>query len=462
MMHVHLPRNKHVRRRMSLPFPFLPAVAVLWIAGCGGIVGCGRAGSQGKSAPAAPRVEIIKIQPQDLTRSIEMPATVEGYYTADLFAKVGGYLEEILVDIGDPVQKEQPLARIDVPEMAKQLDHKRAEVAWAKSKVAQARSAIGQAEAEVRRAQAGVEEAQSERTEKEAQRQFRQVEHGRVKKLVESGALLGERLDEVKFQFDAARAALGSAEARVRTAGATLDAARASLDKVNADLESAQANIAVAEADYEQVRIMLQYTTIRAPFDGVVTKRWVHPGAFIQPAERNSAAQPLLSVARTDLVRIVCDLPMAEVGLLNRGDRVVFDRINVLPGEKYEGQVTRFSGSLDVISRMMRVEIDLDNPHRRLMPGYYGYVTIFLERLPDTPVVPSSALLTEGTETFVYVVEGGVCRKRVVVVNYQDGTIVGIARGLSRGEQVVRAGGGQLADGQEVVPIVAEMSRSRG
>ena len=200
---------------------------------------------------------------------------------------------------------------------------------------------------------------------------------------------------------------------------------------------------------------MLEYGEIRAPFDGVVTKRFFDRGAFIQPAEGHSAARPLLNVTRSDVVRISLDLPMAEVRWLNRGDKAVLDRINVLPGERFEGQVTRFASALDRSSRTMRVEIDLSNPDGRLLPGYYGYVTLWLDEFPQTPVIPSSALMAEGDRRFVYLVDGDVCRKRVVTTNYQDGVIVGIRSGLTGGEQIVQAGAGQLAEGQKVVPIAA-------
>ena len=75
------------------------------------------------------------------------------------------------------------------------------------------------------------------------------------------------------------------------------------------------------------------------------------------------------------------------------------------------------------------------------------------------PVIPSSALMADEDETFVYVVQSGVCHKRVVTTNYQDGRIVGIASGLNAGEQVVRAGGGQLADGQAVVAVVSRTAQ---
>ena len=128
----------------------------------------------------------------------------------------------------------------------------------------------------------------------------------------------------------------------------------------------------------------------------------------------------------------------------------------MLPGKQVDGKVTRFASSLNVNSRMMRVEIDLKNPDGLLMPGYYGYVTVYLEELKDTPVVPSSALLFDGDEAYVFVCENGRAHKRTVTTNYQDGTWVGIKSGLRGGEQIVRAGGGQITDGQKVTAVPSD------
>ena len=441
----------------------IPRRALLWTTLTAAVLaGCSQTAPTHNPGGAQPRIETVSIRQQDLAQTIEMPGTVEGYETAELYAKVGGYLEEVFVDIGDRITQGQPLAKISVPEMLQQLAHKQAEIVRAETDVKQSRAAVRQTEAQLAAARAGRDEARTERSEKQAQWQFRQTEYRRVKELVDSGALLSQRMDEARFQLDAAESVLGSVEARIRTAEALLNVAQANLDKARIDIDGAVARVDVARADYEVTRIMLEYATIRAPFDGMVTRRWVHPGAFIQPAEGNSAAGPLLSVARTDKVRVLLDLPMAEIRLLNRGDPAVLARINALPGEKFEGRVTRFSSSLDATSRMMRVEVDLDNHDGRLLPGYYGYVTLRLQQYPKTPVVPSSALLADGPETFVFVVEDGICRKRLVTINYQDGTIVGIASGLRRGEQVVRAGGGQLTDGQQVIAVLAESGKISG
>ncbi len=432
----------------------LIAVAFMSVTGCGQVTSRGTPTDADNSGFAEPvRVETVAVQQRDLTQSVEIPGSVEGFETAELFAKVGGYLEEIYVDIGDRVTKGQELAKLYVPEMLKELEQKKAEIARAEADVDQALAAIRQEEAEVVRAEAMRDEAKTLRGEKEADLQFRVAELNRTRQLVDRGSVVAQRLDEVTFQHDAAEAALASIAARICTSEAGVSAVKASLDKAKSDHASVVARVDVAQADYERVQALVQYSSITAPFDGLVIKRWVHRGAFIQPAQGNSAAKPLLTVTRTDVVRVFVDLSMSEVRWLDRGDRAVLDRVNVLPGEKFVGQVTRYSSSLDATSRMMRVEIDLENPEHRLLPGYYGYVTLYLEEMPQTSVIPSSALLIDGAATFVYVVEDGVCRKRVVTTNYQDGTIVGIATGLEGHEQIVRAGGGQLSDGHKVTPV---------
>jgi len=394
-----------------------------------GITGCGNAGAsqdgtKQPSAAAVPRVQTVTVQKQDLTQSIELPGTVEGFETADLYAKVGGYLDEISVDIGDRVEADQVLATLWIPEMQKELEEKRA--------------AVASAEAMEKQAQAALAEATVELEEKKYQLDFRIAEYDRKKELTESGSYVQKLLDEATYQRNAAQAAVETTTARIRTAGAKLD--------------SANANVRLAEAERNRVETLMAYREIRAPFDGVVTKRNFHRGAYIQPADGNSA-WPLVTVTRTDVVRIVLELPMAEVRWLQAGDKAVLDRINVLPGERFEGEVTRFANALDRSSRLMRVEVDLENPEHRLLPGYYGYVTLLLSEFRQTPVVPSSALMAEGSEMFVYRMEGDVCRKRMVTTNYQDGTIVGISTGLVGGEQIVLGGMGQYTDGQTVVAV---------
>jgi HlyD family secretion protein len=437
----------------------LAGIVLVASSGCGNLA-TGNPGTAHASPPttaeALPRVQTITVAAQDLQQSIELPATIEGFENAELYAKIGGYLDSVAVDIGDRVKKGDQLARLAIPEMEKELLQKQAAIAAAQSEVGQAEAAIHQAEAMVKSAEADVEEARSQLLQYRSQVDFRDAEFARIKPLVDRGSLNRELLDEVVFKRDSARAAVEAAKAGIRADQADLIAKRTNVDKAASDRQSAQSRVALANADHERVEALLMYSTILAPFDGVITRRMMDPGAFVQPAEGNSAAKPLFSISRTDKIRVVLYLPMAEVRWLDRGDKALLNRINVLPSEQFEGEVTRFAAALDQQSRTMRVEVHLPNPENRLLPGYYGYVTLMLEQFEQVPVIPSSALLVDSGQESVFVVENGVCHRRDIVTGYKDGSIVGVVSGLSAGDAVVRAGGGQLVDGQQVVAVNAE------
>ena len=291
---------------------------------------------------------------------------------------------------------------------------------------------------------------------KESEVAFRQAEFNRINALAKRGSINREMVDEVKYHLESARGGLSAEAARIEAKRAALAARETDVAKAIADHQAAQARVELASADLEYLKEMANYGTIHSPTDGVIIKRMVDPGAFIQPADGNSAAGPLVTVSRVDRVRVSFQLPMAEVRWLDRGDRAVLDRINVLPGARFEGEVTRFTTALNKESRLMRVEVELDNSDGRLRPGYYGYMKVFLEEMPQTPVVPASAFMSDKEGSFVYVVDDNVCRRQEVTNIYQDGSIVGIGSGLKPGEQIVQTGGGTLADGQRVVAVPTE------
>jgi HlyD family secretion protein len=407
------------------------------------------------SDPAA--VKVTAVETRDLTHSIEIPGTVEGIETASLYAKVGGYLKTIHVDIGDRVKQGDILATLDVPELDQQLAQKRAEIDSATAQVRQAEAAIRQATAELASSQAMLDESKTLNAAKAAELKLHEAELARITELVDKGVLEPKKLDEIRFSIEIANAGIDSVAAKVRTAVANRDAKTAAIEKAETDREAKLADVAVADAELDQVMTMQAYTKIVSPLDGVVVRRNVDTGAFIQSAAANSVAKPMLVVSRTDAVRIAFDLPMSEVRWLDHEDTAVFHKIEALPEAlAFQGKVTRYASALNATSRMMRVEIELPNEDGQLMPGFYGYVHLTLKVFPNTSTIPASALLATDGQTFVYVVEENICKRRDVTVSYQDGDVVGISTGLVGGELVIKTGGSQLSEDDEVTPIVEE------
>lgn len=402
-----------------------------------------------------PQVPVVEVETKDLEYKIRLPGTVEGIESAELYSKVGGFLQTIHVEIGDRVNMGDELAVLNVPELDTQLLQKQAGVDSAAAKVRQADAAIRQASAEMASSQAMLEESRTLRGEKVAAVKLHTAELERLKQLVDQGVAEPKRLAEIQYEVEIAEAGLETTAARERTAAANLAAKKALLDKSSIDKEALQAEVAVAEAERQQVVTMQGYTKIVAPFDGLIVRRNVDAGAFVQSADGNSAAKPLLVMARTQVVRLRLDLPMAEVEWLDRDDTATFSEIAPLAGQVFEGKVTRFASALDTTSRMMQVEIELPNSDHRLLPGFYGYVDLSLRKFPATPAIPPSALLSDEEGSYVMVVEDDKCVRRAVTVAYRGEDVIGIKSGLSGGEMVIKTGGSQLAAGDSVKPVEA-------
>lgn len=437
----------------------LPLMAVsLGLGGCSESQARQGADGQGERPP---RVKVARVVKKDLHVGLTRPGSVRAMETADLYAKVAGYLACMEVDIGDSVKAGQILAVIDVPEMQPELRRHEAQVELAKAQVKQAEAARKEAEAALAAAEADLKRWEAARREKSAQLAYRETEFARWKGLVEGlPAIEGRRLDEARHRLEAARAGVAMVDAEATTARARVAEAKTRVRKAGTDVEAAAARVNVVEAAHQEVVEQIKYARIKAPFDGVVTERHVHPGAFIRPASTNSSPTPLLTVKNIDDVRVLVDVPMDAVDRFDVGDRAVFSRIEASPNTRIEGRVTRIARALGERSRMMRAEVHFENPTNengdyRLRPGYYGQLEIMLEQHKRTPTVPASAVFGPDDNRFVWVVNDGVARRRHIQPVYTDGIMVGVDAGLEGGERIIVGGTEEIRDGQPVTAVSA-------
>src|SRR5262249_49617623 len=158
------------------------------------------------------------------------------------------------------------------------------------------------------------------------------------------------------------------------------------------------------------------------PFDGVVTERNFNPNDFVRAASEGGAHLPLLTVQRTDLMRVVVQVADRDVPYADPGDPAIVE-IDALPGQKFPASISRIADSEDPETRLMHVEIDLPNPpgmNRKGMirHGMYGRVTIILEKV-EMLSLPSSCLVgkSQDSKGYVYVVRDGRARQVPVQIN---------------------------------------------
>jgi membrane fusion protein, multidrug efflux system len=231
------------------------------------------------------------------------------------------------------------------------------------------------------------------------------------------------------------------------------------------DVDIAQGKYLEAKADVDELQALVSYTKIIAPFDGIITGRFVDPGALIkaggdQPSsgpEEGSAhptgtASPVVSLAMINPMRIYVYVPQGLVGFIRRGTPATVS-LQDLPGHPFIGTVTRFASSLDLSTRTMLTEIDLDNAAHKLYPGMYANVTLQLERHPDVIQVPDSAIGDSSTGNYVFAVRSGKLSEKKINVGIRTGHIVEITKGLNGDETLVAALDSSLSDGETVTAI---------
>ena len=167
----------------------------------------------------------------------------------------------------------------------------------------------------------------------------------------------------------------------------------------------AEAKADSAEADRKQTAALLDYTKIKAPFDGVVTRRNVDIGWLVQAPTGAAPAAPLFVEDRTDTVRVFLDVPEADAAQVADGmpARV---RVQALQEQEFSGRVTRSSYVLDNQARTLHAEIDLPNSDGRLRPGLYAVARLTVER-PGALMLPAAAVLTQDDQPAVMRVESG-------------------------------------------------------
>jgi len=309
-----------------------------------------------------------------------------------------------------------------------------------------ARESVKRAQAQVVQAEAGLEQAkqqkdlvyegfrsqevqQAEEAVKQAQAQYNQALHNL------DMAREGGRKEDV-----------AAAEAQYKQAQEALRAALAAEARVKLreeDVKNARAAVAQAEAGLRAARVMLSYTTIIAPFDGVVTARMVDPGDMATPG------MPVIRVDDDTLYRLVATVPESQAATLGLGTAVecVIDALDSL---RLKARISQIIPAADPASRTLTVKADLPH-HKGLKSGLFGRL-VFTVRRSKALVVPSSAVIELRGLVGVWVVEEGHATFRIVKTGKTYDGKTRIISGLKTGDVVIVEGMEELREGQPVSP----------
>lgn len=316
-----------------------------------------------------PTVQVMPVRLRTLHHKVTVPAGIESFRKAILYAHVPGYLKYLNVDKGDFVHKGQVLAYIQDPELYQTYQRTVARV------------------------------------------RISDLTYHRIK---------GVWLDHP-----------------------TLISKERVQQKLAAYLK------AVAEMRHEEA--LLSYKTISAPFDGMITQRFVDPGKLIsEGTNATTTAQPIVTLEQVDTLRAFVWVPADIAPQIKRGQKVRV-HFSGLPGQTFTGRVTRYDFAEDQRTRTMRTEVDLSNPGFLIHPGMYGKFTFYLRRYPNSVIIPGMAIMARRDMPYsVMIVRNGKALEVPVTTGIDNAKWVQILTGLSAGDRVIVAGKWHVHSGETV------------
>jgi membrane fusion protein (multidrug efflux system) len=266
---------------------------------------------------------------------------------------------------------------------------------------------------------------------------------------------------EINSQLASARARIKQQEAIYLASNATYGRlfntaktpgtiAQNDIDQADARRKADMANIDAAKASYQEVSSNLQYLQIRAPFDGVVSERNASMGAYVGPGGKGSDL-PLFVVQQQKKLRLVISVPELSTGSLSNQEEVGFT-VRAIPNQQFTAKIKRSAGALDAKLRSERLEMDVENPKKILLPGMYAEVNVPLKSHDSTFVIPKTALVQSTEKVFVVRVDQN---HRAQWIDVQKGiqskdVVEVYSKELHLGDKLVKVATDEIRDGQPV------------
>lgn len=264
------------------------------------------------------------------------------------------------------------------------------------------------------------------------------------------------RPSDLPDQLAAARGTLAQTQAQLAQVKANLErvqqlapsgiASRQDLENAQTAVVAAQAQQQGAEAQVGVIGVRLGETRIESPLDGVVTLRRLDPGALVGP---QAGTGSVMTVARVDVLRAFITVGERALGGVRLGQDARVE-VDAMPGKSAFGKVVRIAPTVDQGTRTVDVEVQVPNAGGALRPGMFGHGAIVVEVHPNALVVPSTAVLSSGGKSYLFVVQGDKVARRYVEIGVDGGEWLEIVKGVEPGVEVVTAGLDALSDGVQV------------
>ncbi len=237
-------------------------------------------------------------------------------------------------------------------------------------------------------------------------------------------------------------------ERTLRTSSTEGAVARDAIDQAKAKEQADAAQVLAAKATYDELAAMKSYLVVRAPFDGIVTERNVELGAYVGPSGKGSN-KPMLVVQSVDKMRVVVSVQEAYVPYVRVGDTLQFS-VRTLPGRMFSARIARKAGALDAALRAERIEADIENGDRALLPLMVADARVALASPAPTMIIPRTALVESGMGTYVLRVREGKANRIPVSKGARVGDKIEVFGELGAGDVLVLKTTEEMQDGMPV------------
>ena len=413
---------------------------ILLLAGTA-ILGCSCGANKSVSAAAVTTAKSIDVTTaksavRQVSAAFDETGTFVADESSDVAPPVAGRVLRTPVNVGAFVKQGEIICELDHRDADLKLRQVRAQLAEARAAVRQAQLRIGLDSGkfdeskvpEVAAARANYESA-------EAQAKLAAADAQRYSNLVASGDVSRSAFEKARTQQETAEA---QANASRQQFEGTLNAARQSYQAIS----SSQSSLDAVAAQVAQAEKGMADTYIRAPFDGFISDRPVSAGEYV------ALTNKIATVVSVKTLKLQLQTPeqraaKAQVGM------VVLARVSAYPDRQFEGKVSAINPAVDPNSRIFVLEARFPNPDNALRPGMFSTARVVLPGGENAVFVPREAVVRDKTtdSNFVYVVDHGLARMRVVLIGEALGNSVRVQSGLSGNESVVTANQSNLFDG---------------
>jgi membrane fusion protein, multidrug efflux system len=208
-------------------------------------------------------------------------------------------------------------------------------------------------------------------------------------------------------------------------------------------METRETAMQTAKADLDNAELNYSRCTITAPINGVIQKLNVKVGLLL------SAGDPVGQILKIDKVKAVVGIPESDITAVALLDTVDIT-IQALDNRVLKGKKHFLSPAPESIARLYRMELEIDNPERDILPGMFFRADVVKKMVPDALAVPFYSVISRNNESFVFIEKDGVALKKNVTLGIMEKWMVQVTAGLSKGDNLIVEGHRELEDNQKI------------